>query len=163
MCPKLFKFALILLNVTLQDLNASVSLLQLKLLELELRGPLVVLGQLLLLLYWGVLDWQRVLGVCVQDGQPVTRGAAYFQCCLSLAKVKLMGWERCGLNTQYFASLLGCTPLHSAAYIGSTATVKLLFEFQAEPKENSLGMRPEDVARRKGFTYLLPELSTFYV
>ncbi|CAJ1328432.1 unnamed protein product [Effrenium voratum] len=33
-------------------------------------GPLVVLGQLLLLLDWGVLDWQQVLGVCVQDGQP---------------------------------------------------------------------------------------------
>ena len=36
---------------------------------------------------------------------------------------------------RHFASLLGCTPLHSAAYIGSTATVKLLLEFQAEPKQ----------------------------
>ncbi|CAJ1399136.1 unnamed protein product [Effrenium voratum] len=103
------------------------------------------------------------------NGELPMRGGAYFDCCLSLAKVKLLGWERSGLNTQHFASLLGCTPLHSAAYIGSTATVKLLLEFQVSKGKtitavtviscgNGLGMWPEDVARHKAFTHLLPEL-----
>eukprot|EP00439_Symbiodinium_sp_Y106_P052250 s2042_g7.t1 len=95
------------------------------------------------------------------NAQAKPQGAFDQKCREAQQEVAAKGFEACPMQTRFEASAPGITPLSLAALMGHEGLVKVYLEFGAEMIPNGRGDLPEDLARRNGFTHLLPLLATF--